>query len=169
MPLLRVISRAYGFPEHKVIGPVWPASERYAITAEPYDPDAFRPLLQKQLGEWFHLEAHPEQRVIPVFLLKRMDPSQPADHCADPQARPALSMPQATMGMFADTPADIVHRPVFNETNLDGVSDIKLSYQFNNIGSIQQAVRQQLGLNLIDDKRTVELLIIDPVEKAQVK
>jgi uncharacterized protein (TIGR03435 family) len=169
MPLLRVISRAYGIPEHRIVGPAWLLSERYAITAEPFDRDAFRPLMQKQLAEWFHLEAHTEQRVIPVFILKRMDPSQSADNRADPKARPALTMPQATMQGFAETLADVVHRPVFNKTNLDGVFDIKLSYDFNNIGSIQQAVRQQLGLELVDDKQPVELLIVDRVEKAQLK
>jgi uncharacterized protein (TIGR03435 family) len=169
MSLLRVISRAYNVPEHRIIGPVWLASEAYAITAEPYDREAFRPLMQKQLAEWFHLQAHSEQRVIRVFLLKRMDPSKPVANRSDPKARPGIIMPQASMEMLANVLSDAVRRPVFNETKLDGVFDIKLSYEFGNIGSIQQAVRQQLGLELVDANRSVELLIIDQVEKAQFK
>jgi uncharacterized protein (TIGR03435 family) len=169
IPVIRVISRAYAIPEHRIVGPSWLSTERYAITAVPNDRDAFRPLMQKQLAEWFHLQAHTEQRVIPVFILKKSESTQPPDNRPASATRPALTMPQATMESFAAILSDVVHRPVFNETKLDGVFDIKLNYEFNNIGSIQQAVRQQLGLDLVDDKRSVELLIIDTVEKAQLK
>jgi uncharacterized protein (TIGR03435 family) len=168
-PLLRVIARAYGIPEHKIVGPQWLASERYAINAEVADRETLRPMLQKQLAEWFHLQAHSEQRVIPVFVLKRVQVAQPAAAPADPKARPALTMPHTTIEMFASTLADTLHQPIFNETNLDGFFDIKLAWEFGNMTSLQNAIRQQLGFELVDDKRTVELLIVDYAEKAQLR
>ena len=49
MPLLRVISRAYAFPEYRIIGPDWLASERYAIAAEPLRPPR-SPLAHRSAG-----------------------------------------------------------------------------------------------------------------------
>lgn len=166
-PVLRAISRAYGVPEHRIVGPAWLTTERYAINAEAPDRESFQPMFQKELANWFRLQVHREQRVIPVLVLKRLE-GQPST-TAPVKGQPALQMPQATMDLFASTLADIVHMPVFNETNLDGTFDIRLNYEFNNIGSLRTAVQQQLGLTLTDDKRPIDLLIVDYAEKAQLR
>jgi uncharacterized protein (TIGR03435 family) len=176
MPAVRLLSRGFGVPEHRIVGPAWLQSENYAVTAEPVDRESFRTLFQKQLTEWFHLQTHTEQRFIPVFVLKRSSAPQPVTAQVNVSA-PAgnstigagtFSMPRTSMQRFADTLADVVRRPVFNETNLDGLFDIKLNYEANNMASIQKAILQQLGLELADDKRRVDLFIVDYAEKPQV-
>jgi uncharacterized protein (TIGR03435 family) len=166
--VLRAISRAYGVPEHRIVGPSWIATEKYAINAEAPDRETFQTMLQKELANWFHLLVHREQRVIPVLVLKRSE-GKTTQSATRPKGQLAFQMPQATMNLFADKLADIVHMPVFNETNLDGPFDIGLSYEVGNVGSLRNAIKQQLGLDVQDDKRAVDLLIVDHVEKAQVR
>jgi uncharacterized protein (TIGR03435 family) len=171
VPLLRAIARAYGVPEHRVAGPPWLPTERYAITAQVSDPLQFQPLFQQELANRFHMLAHREQRDIPVFVLKPVEGAQKLTPAAPPgsasMAGGGLQMSGATMAGFAAALADSIRRPVIDETGIDGAFDFKLSWQGGNMASLQAAARQQLGLQLIDDKRVVELLIIDHIEKLE--
>jgi uncharacterized protein (TIGR03435 family) len=165
--VVRVISRAYSVPEHRIVGPAWLATEQYAITAEAPDRESFQPMFQKELANWFHLLVHRETRVIPVFVLKRAE-GQPSP-AAPAKGQPAFQMPQTDIASFANRLADVVHIPVINETDLEGKFDIRLNYEVGNIGSLRTAVKHQLGFQLVDDKRPIDLLIVDYAEKAQLR
>lgn len=180
MPLLRAISKSYGTPEHRILGPAWLATEKYAIVAEVAEPKDFQPLFQRELADRFHMLAHREQRNVPVFVLKTLDSpaTLSAAHGAAPQPgssslqggpRPLLEMFGSNLDAFVAALADSIRRPVFNETGVDGTFHIQLSWQFGNLASLQEAVKKQLGLQLVDDNRTVELLVVDHIEKLQVK
>ena len=47
IPLKRALARAYGLPEHRIIGPSWIDEARYAITALVDDPQTFQPLFRR--------------------------------------------------------------------------------------------------------------------------
>jgi uncharacterized protein (TIGR03435 family) len=173
MPMIRIVTRAYGFPESRIVGPAWLETEKYAITAVPVDPKDFQALLQHELAERFHMIAHKEQRQVPAFVVKPLDsPAKLSSSGAAGGPSPrggGLEMTSATMEGFAAALADMIHRPVFNETGIDGKFQIRLNWEYNNMASLKTAVRDQLGLQLADEVRAVELLIIDHVEKTAVQ
>lgn len=173
MPLIRAISRAYGMPEHRIVGPAWLGTERYAITAEVNEPRDFQPLFQRELAERFHMVVHKEQRQVPVFVLKPLDSpaklSSAGSAASTPHRSGGLDMSNATMDGFAAALADAIHRPVFNETGIDGTFQIQLRWEMDDMKSLEAAVKEQLGLQLVSEVRGVELLIVDRAEKLVVK
>jgi len=174
VPLKRVLSRAYGLPEHRILGPSWIAEERYALTAVPANPDDLQTLLQQELTNQFHMIAHREKRAVEVLVLKKMEGASESTPLKPVSGKPtveatmstgSLRLPQATLKSFAASLADMIVRPVFDETEMDSVFDINLTFQQGNIASLRKAVRDQLGLELADDRRVVDLVQIDHIEK----
>ena len=177
VPLKRAIARAYGVPENRIAGPDWLAETRYAITAIVADPKDFQPMFQKELANQFHMLAHRESKVVPVFVLKSSaEPSKltapggggPATTSADSDGLNTINYPHATMATFANALGDAVGRPVIDETGMDGAYEIVLRWKAGSNSGLQAGVKQQLGLDLADERRAVELLIIDHIEKLQL-
>jgi uncharacterized protein (TIGR03435 family) len=56
---------------------------------------------------------------------------------------------------------EVIKAPVIDETHLQGKFDWDLLYDGKNPRSILEAVRQQLGLELLAAKRQVELVIVE--------
>lgn len=165
MPLKRVLARAYGIPEHRILGPDWLATERYAIVARVNDPAELQGLLQQELTARFHMLVHRETKNVPVFVMK---PAQGgAKLGAAPAGPPTLKMTKTTMAGLAAALSDQISRPVFDETGIDGRFDVSLSWKFGNVASLQAAMKEQLGLELVDQNRSVEFLVIDHIEKLQ--
>ncbi len=177
VPLKRAIARAYGVPENRVAGPDWLADTRYAITAIVADPKDFQPMFQKELANQFHMLAHRETKVVPVFVLKASsEPAKTASSSGPGTITTSgstdglnmINYPHATMSTFANTLGDAVGRPVIDETGMDGTYDITLRWKFGSNSALQTAVKQQLGLELADERRAVDLVIIDHIEKLQL-
>jgi uncharacterized protein (TIGR03435 family) len=170
VPMKRLLSRAFGLPEHRILGPDWLNSQRYALTAQVDDPKDFQPLMQQELAARFHMLSHREPRVVPVFVLKKPEGvAKPSDSSGMKESHlsdGALKI-HGSIADLASALADAIQRPVFDETDQDGNFDIALSWNPGNLASLQAAVKQQLGLELVDDKRMVDLLIIDHIEKLQ--
>ena len=61
--------------------------------------------------------------------------------------------------------ADALNRPVFDETNLDGRFDFAFSWSSTDPAALKAAAAEQLGLDFVDTRRAVDLLIIDHVKK----
>jgi uncharacterized protein (TIGR03435 family) len=172
------LARAYFVEENRIVGPKWIADERYAITAIVDDPKDFQPLFQQELGNRFHLQVHREAKDLPVFVLKGQvgsgTPVKP-DEPTGPRglAGPAsfrngqIKMERATVGFFVNELGNVIGRPVFDETHMEGRFDFVLDWQAGNNASLQQAVKSQLGLELSDEQRGVEMLVIDHIEKLQ--
>lgn len=68
-----MIARAYGLPEYLVWGPASLDEDRYALTATVADAKDFQPLLQRELAQRFHLEAHLTKKELTVEMLKPID------------------------------------------------------------------------------------------------
>ena len=87
-----------------------------------------------------------------------------------------LTMPKGTMEDLSHNLAGAGDRPVVDQTGLAGTFDIKLTYKpayvrssspeldLNDI-SIFTAVQDQLGLKLEPTKATIQMLVVDHVEK----
>jgi len=168
--LRRVLAKVYDLPEHRIIGPDWLDTERYAITAQVDNPADFKPLFKQELAARFHMIAHLETKDVPVYLLKTINGGAarpPAGDLAGRGLAGGLKMNHTTVAAFAGSLADYIKRPVFDETGLDGSFDFSLSWKMGNAASLQDAVKQQLGLQLVEDRRSLQLLIIDHIESLQ--
>ncbi|SPE43214.1 conserved exported hypothetical protein [Candidatus Sulfopaludibacter sp. SbA3] len=174
VPLKRAIARAYGVPENRVFGPDWLADVRYAITGIVDNPKDFQPLFQKELANQFHMLAHRESKVVPVFVLKPLDTPAKMGPAVNPGTSTAsgssdgfssIRYPRATVETFANALGDVVGRPVIDETNLDNSFEFILRWKGGSTSSLQTAVKSQLGLDLSDERRAVDLLVIDHIEK----
>jgi len=169
IPFRRVLARAYGVPEHRIIGPSWIDQERYAITALVNDPKDFQPLMQQELAARWHLVAHHEMKDVPVYEIRTLDGVStlpaPAPAVAGARPAPAIRLNQQSVKFFADTLADVLARPVFDETKLDGTFDFGFTWTSTDPASLKAAMASQLGLNLVDTRRVVDLVIVDHLEK----
>jgi uncharacterized protein (TIGR03435 family) len=167
VPLRRVLARAFGLPEHRIIGPAWISDQRYAITALVNDPKDFQPLMQQELATRWHMLAHREMKDVPVYEIRTLDgaPVRVVPAPAGGRPAPSIRLNQASVKAFADEFADVLGRPVFDETNLDERFDFALTWQNTDPASLKTAVAEQLGLNLVDTRRVVEVLLVDHIEK----
>jgi uncharacterized protein (TIGR03435 family) len=174
VPLKKVIAKAYGLPEHRIVGPEWVNAQRYQWTAVVADAANFQPFMQQELASRFHMEAHRETRNVPVYLLRPSPDARPGGPPASTMgiggseiSGVGLRMPRSTMADFAGTLADMLLRPVFDETGMEGTYDIVLSWKFGNPESLKKAVKEQLGVEMVEDHRAVELLIITRIERPE--
>jgi uncharacterized protein (TIGR03435 family) len=174
VPLKRVLSRAYGLPENRILGPEWIGYERYALTAIVADPKDFKTLLQQELTTLFHLLARRETRVIPVYVLKPLDggakltaasAARTAETSGDSRGFSGIKLNQTTLAAFADMLGDTVGRPVIDETHMDDRFDIALNWKADSSSALKAAVKNQLGLDLADEQRAMDVLAIDHIEK----
>jgi uncharacterized protein (TIGR03435 family) len=171
VPFVRVIARAYGVPEYRVFGPDWIQTQRYAITAFVSDPQEFQPLLRQELAKRFQLAARWESRELPVYTLKQIDGVAPKLRAPDSGARGGsastegtLNLPNSNIKQFINMLSDFVQCPVFDETDLPGRFDFSLTWAPRR-GALESAVKDQLGLLLVDGKKSMDVLVIDHVEK----
>ncbi len=171
VPFVRIVSpRAYHVPEYLILGPPWMASERYALTALVSDPQDFEGLLQKELADRFHLVAHREKQSIPVYVLQAI-PGQPHKLPAagagggGHMSGGDFTLKNVRIVEFANQLADVLSRPVIDSTNLDGRFDFAITWLPANPLSLQQAVKDQLGLQLTEEKRDTDTLLVERAEK----
>jgi uncharacterized protein (TIGR03435 family) len=178
VPLKRALARAFGVQENRVLGPEWLADTRYAITGIAANPRDFQPLFQAELTRQFHLLSHREARVIPVYVLKPLNtPSklQPPVTAGAPSTisggdgNNSIRLLRSTIASFAEMLGNVVNRPVIDESGLDGPFEINLRWKAGNSTDLQTAVQDQLGIQLADERRSVDVLVIDHIEKLQFK
>ena len=149
--------------------------------------EEFRPLLQKLLVDRFHLQLHRETREIPVYAMvigksgpkfHESETSEPSKWYGGVDGRNQyLELQQATMEQLADGIPGFLFtdRPVIDKTGLTGKYDIRLEatpgFRINNNNpqpddlSVFDAIQQQLGLRLEPQKASVEITVVDHVEK----
>jgi uncharacterized protein (TIGR03435 family) len=192
VPLKKVTLWAYGIPddrEYALVGPDWLTTERFDIQAKfPADtpPQQVRQMTQTLLAERFKLTLHRESRQLPIYALV-VGKNGPKIHTVeDGQGRTtgALGRLEATkipMQKLADLLARLTGQQVLDATGLKGVFDFTLEWSPDEtqkmpppddgaaVGSgpsIFSALQEQLGLKLEGRKGTVEILVLDHIEKA---
>lgn len=180
-------------------GPKWANQDRYSITATPpagsksskvNPPNPKLPpieeerwMLQALLADRFGLVVHEETKEAPLLALVLNGKSQKLSPPKDPDTFPVVvfgttdtpELPNflrgenATMDMFARRLADMMQRPVVNQTGIAGAFDFSLKYvqrpTDQATGPLLTTAVQDIGLKLIQTKAPVRHVIIDKAEK----
>jgi uncharacterized protein (TIGR03435 family) len=148
--------------------------------------DEFRLMLQSLLIDRFQLRTHREMREMAVYALTigkngaklRASPpdSSPERHYAASGHNWVVTMHKATMTDVLDAiEMSLIDRPVLDRTGLAGTYDIEMTYapdvrsrRFTDPDPDDIAIFtavEKLGLMLVPQKATVEVLVVDHVAK----
>lgn len=176
-------------------GPSWLQSERYDVTAKPEKPgrpsgEQLKVMVRGLLGDRFHLAFHHEQRELPVYAITVAKSGlKMLENHSDPNGLPtfgvgprSLRLTNATMADLARIlQASILDRPAVDRTGLASTKyDCMLKWtpdasqpggaeptrdNANPAPDLFTAFQQELGLKLESTKATVDVLVIDRVEK----
>jgi uncharacterized protein (TIGR03435 family) len=189
--LKRCILGAYGVGPHQIAGgPDWIDSERFDIQAksdQPIDDDGvLMVMLQNLLADRFKLAFHREDRQISAFVLEiakdgpKLEKATGGESVTNTQSMSGktagvmITVRNENMSQFAQILSRKMDLPVVNQTGLDGIFNLKLSWTPDNAKgsaegvedvSIFDALQKQLGLRLRKTKVPVETIVIDHVEK----
>jgi uncharacterized protein (TIGR03435 family) len=157
-------------------------------------PDPLPLMLRSLLNDRFKLTAHLEFREQPVYVLRlaRKDralgpnlatsttecPSKPETSGSNPEkcgirssfppkkVVQAVGVPMLEFVGYLAQERELSDRMIIDETGLDGRYDVKLELgTFRDTISIFTAVKEQLGLQLSPETRSIEVLVIDRVEE----
>jgi uncharacterized protein (TIGR03435 family) len=144
-------------------------------------------MLQVLMADRFKLAAHHEARDLPVYLLviarggPKLQVAQPDSNGANSphwgrgttstEGKTTLDAQQMTMDVFAGMLARPSGRTVLDKTGLTGKYEFKLEFTPNdslaesNSPTLFNALREQLGLKLEPGKNSVDVVVIDHVER----
>jgi uncharacterized protein (TIGR03435 family) len=170
-----------GVPQVRLVAPDWMSNQRYSLTAQvsgdyrlrlrrreesENSPGAeVRTLIRRELEDRLQLKVHRETRVVPVYVVK-----------AGPNAKLGAGTPEglqawARDGMFRAvnvTEAAILNwlqnelnRPVFGADFPAGGYEVQVKWTPGNTRSLTTALHEQIGLDLFEDHRELEFLIVD--------
>lgn len=186
-PLRSMIRTAFGANDLEVVGgPDWIDRDRWdvlAAAAPDSPPDApWDAMLKTLLIERFKLRAHLEPRERPIYRLvlarsdKRLGPEihdtacRPDDPDCGRLSANTSGIQSGTITGVGRTMAEIgtglsryAERRVFDATGLDGRYDFVV--RWGDDLSIFTAVSEQLGLKLEPATRSIDVVVIDGVEK----
>jgi uncharacterized protein (TIGR03435 family) len=193
VPVASIIEFAYDIKSDQIIGLTGPVgSARFSVTAKVLPPDGGPPQLLPDanlqamvillLEDRFHLKAHLQPKVVPVYDLVvthgglKIKLSQDEIHdnnwnTSSENTNKVLNGRNMSMTDLADELSDLAARKVIDKTGLSGHADITLKWsdeiaaeQGGNVISIFTALEEQLGLKLQPSKGPVDTLVIDHIE-----
>jgi uncharacterized protein (TIGR03435 family) len=126
--------------------------------------------MQNELEKRFHLSEHHEVRDVPAYIMRAIPGQEQKreQHCTDSEAREkglsGLFAGPLTASGLADQLSTMLNRPVVNETGMTGRFEVCLRWSS---GKAPEALRDRLGLDLVDGKAPLEVLVVDHIEKPQ--
>ena len=192
--LKQILVFAYDIREEQIFGLTGPInSAHFDIVAKVVPADGSKPptttdsqdqaRLISLLVDRFHLQAHLETRIMPVYELVvahggpkfQISPGERAGsdwNMSWSNTDRIINAKGTSMIELAAALSDQVHRKVVDKTGLTGSADIALKWSDDvatqqggpDVISIFTAVEEQLGLKLQPSKGPVETLVIDHVE-----
>jgi uncharacterized protein (TIGR03435 family) len=196
LPLDSYVTYAFGIRQRSRVDglPDWARSARYDIVARAATPitEAQRQLMLRDvLVTRFQLRTHFESREQTIYVMtaarpdKRLGPglTRRTDCTTNPctssgTGRPdGLSIRATTLAQLADGMlSNLQGQVVRDETGIDGVFDVTMSWRPESATpdandsrpSFFTAMQEQLGLKLEPQKRPVEVLVIDRLERPTV-
>jgi uncharacterized protein (TIGR03435 family) len=177
--LRQLIFRAYGVSGYSLSGPAWLGDDKFDISAKQpggASRDQMQAMLRSLLAERFGLVAHFEQKSLSGYALVP-GKKPPTLHDKPPNAGVnthsgggRLNATNVSMADLAGLLARQLDQPVQDQTGLAGVTDVTLEWSLDGQAgerpsSILTAIQEQLGLKLEARKITVDVLVIDHVER----
>jgi len=180
-----ILMAAYGMSASRVIGPEWLDADRYDLSGKSPEgvPDTeAKPMLQALLRDRFKLEAHSEQREMPVYelLVAKGGVKMPIYPAKDPPEvahAPGAQMIMwtgAKMDGLASSLANVAGGPVIDKTGLTTRYNVNLVYaplmprpdgMQVDAPDLFTAMHDQLGLRLQSARAKVEVIVVDRMER----
>jgi uncharacterized protein (TIGR03435 family) len=177
-----LICLAFDVDETQIIdAPGWLTSQNYDVDAKPEEGvnlsyEELKPRLQKLLAQRFKLTFHTQMHDVVGYALvvakggPKLQPSTVPEPSGANVLPNGLRNPNANMEMLAAMLTRPVHRPVVDQTGIQGGFDIKLDYApegatDSSLPTIFTALQEKLGLRLENRKVPQEMLVIEHVER----
>lgn len=193
-PVESLVRSAYSVEFFRLVGlPAWANEERYDVNARaarPITEEERRLMLRALLIDRFGLKAHFEPREQTVYVMTRVRPDsasgpgmKPRPDCAKADlpcvsggsafADGRLSLKSARLDALAGLVSSLLESRVVNESNVDGWFDFEMSWRPDNVSadandrrpSLFTAMEEQLGLKLTAGRRSVEVLVVDQIQR----
>jgi uncharacterized protein (TIGR03435 family) len=190
IPLRVLIRQAFErYQDDEVVGgPSWLDTDRWDIVAKAESPTApMLPMIRTLLFDRFKLTTHHETRERPVYALvlarrdRRIGPSlrEAVGPSSFRGSTGVVAGRAVAIRLLATLLGSAVSRPVIDRTGLTATYDVDLRWKplgpnvptsndqaLSDLPDIFTAVEEQLGLKLEPSKGSVDVLVIDHVERA---
>jgi uncharacterized protein (TIGR03435 family) len=192
VPVKVMLSVMYRMPMRQIVGgPAWMSDQKFTVLARAdhrYSTDELHAMFQNMLADRFNLKLHMVTKTGPVYVLKvaksgaKMIPvkeglrnSPIVTEGENKYTGSRVPMPYLCYWLGRMLEED--HRPVVDRTNLTGYFDFKVSFRpqlppdaysgrkAQNLPTIFDAMRDQLGLELVPQKGPVETLVVDSLDQ----
>jgi uncharacterized protein (TIGR03435 family) len=170
-----ILSNAYQIPENRVDAPEWCSKVTYDFSiVTPQHREDLRWLLLKQaLEPAFRLKLHEETKETRVYVLRKLDGQEPKLRPASTQGKSSHWIPGkgeaeamgASVGVITNVVQFVLREEVLDETGLTDRYDFDLKWDANQPTSLINAIREQLGLELVAGRRNLEHLVVDSIEE----
>jgi uncharacterized protein (TIGR03435 family) len=151
----------------RVQGPSW-LDDTYSVKARPQagEENQFLSALQLALLDRLHLRVEHVGKEMPVYVLKMTNPDAPKmtpGNGAAPMSggNGSLSVVNVPMSEFDDFLTGTFGRPVVDETGLKGRYTFDLAWPSGDLEALAKVIRERLGLVLTDDRRKVDVLLVE--------
>lgn len=178
------IQWAYGTSQALVTGPPSLTQARYDITAKT-DPQAskeqMQAMLRTLLSERFKLVFHTEKKEMRVYTLTvakggiKMKPSVPGGEMFHENSATGMVARSISMQELANYLSDPLNAPLTDGTGLTGRYDFIIDFtpyvnmeqsdvRPDPVSVLKSALRGDLGLDLVQGKAVVDVMVVDHVE-----
>jgi uncharacterized protein (TIGR03435 family) len=185
------IQWAYSMEAYQVAGPTFLDDTRFDVVAkaaEPATDDQMRLMMQTLLASRFQLTLHRENKEMAGMALlvgkgnsKMKASADGGESVFEPQGgKPAIKFGHMSMHEFAALLSEPMHKPVIDLTEIKGTFDFTLDAS-NYVPTepapgqprehedetymVLRALQDQLGLRLEPRKLTIDMLIVEHIEK----
>lgn len=167
--LRRLLSDAYGTPEGRVEAPSWADKNCFDVAlAAPDLTEARRvSLLRQLLDQTFELKVHQESRDAVVYVLRRIAGIEPKLRAASTEGSSGWGKPgditavSRGTAFIAAISEQALGSVVLDETGIAGRFDFELKWSAAEPPSLKDAIRTQLGLELVQAKRPLSYIVVD--------
>lgn len=167
--LLNLIVAAYQTSPVRIVNNLPESSQKYRVSVivPPGRQEALYPLFQQALATTFGINVRREMRETDVIILTvpqgkaaGLEPSQSKEGMAMVMRGQIRSRKQR-IKTLAEQLETILGRPVVDKTGLTGEYDWELAYSRVDKDVLLSAVRERLGLEIVETKQPIEMLIVD--------
>lgn len=186
VPVSRCIELAYGIVPPLLFGPASIKDVHYDIIAKT-DPsttqDQMRLMLRTLLKERFNLSFHAEKRELKVYELvvaasgikPKLHPSAPGGETHHQNSATGTIATSWTLPEFAAYVSDPIGAPLIDRTGLTGPYDISFDFtpyvdlsatdvRPDPIAVLKATFKGDLGLDIIQRKDTVDVMVVDHID-----
>jgi len=166
------ITTAYQTPYFRIINRVPESKETYKVSVivPKGREEMLYPVFQHAVEAFFGVRTRREKQEVDVFVLRvpegktsSLRPSQAAKETRS-FGRGKIHAEKQPLTVLAQTLENFLGRPVVDETKVSGEYDWELPYNYADKSLLLNALRDQLGLEVVPAKRTIEMLVVEKAE-----